>query len=37
MEPSPKTEELRHIGELPIYPSPKPTLTLTSHLGKMLA
>ena len=29
---------LLHVsGKLPTYPSPKPTLTITSPLGKMLA
>jgi len=29
-----KSDEFRFLGKLPTYPSPKLTLTLTSHLGQ---
>ena len=28
------SDQFRFPGKLPTYPSPKPTLSLTSHLGK---
>ena len=28
------SDKLRFLGKLPTYPSPKPTLLLTSHLGQ---
>ena len=27
-------DQFRFLGKLPTYPSPKPTLSLTSHLGQ---
>ena len=32
-----QTHLIEVSGKIPTYPSPKPTLTLNSHLGKMLA
>ena len=32
-----KTGSIKVSGKLPTYPSPKPTLSLTSHLGQNVA
>ena len=33
LAPVKKADQFRFLSKLPTYPSPKPTLSLTSHLG----